>query len=79
MEQEPNDILVEEIKKLRETIERDIVYRKNWRVPLRNGMLIGLGSAIGATLLFSLVFRILQPLKEVTFLREAIESLKKDK
>lgn len=53
--------LIEQTKRQNELLERHISYLSGWKVPLRNGLITGMSTVIGATLLISLLVWILKP------------------
>jgi hypothetical protein len=65
----------DETKQLRLIIERQVAIQKDWRLPLRNGVLQGLGAAVGATLVISLVLWALKPLERIDALKPVLERI----
>jgi hypothetical protein len=53
--------LAGEIRRANNLFEKFVHDRSDWKIPLRNGLLAGLGGAIGATILFSLLVWLIKP------------------
>lgn len=47
----------------------------DWRMALRQGLMTGLGSVIGATLLVSVLIWVIQPLKRLDALKPTLEEI----
>ncbi len=78
------DALLQAIERLSSRIERlnTLLEKQNrrlgWQGSLRNGLLIGLGSVVGATVLVSLLALFLRPFANVEFFRPYVERTIKD-
>lgn len=75
------DDLRDDLKRLNELLERQNRLeerRLDWKTSLRHGLLVGLGSVIGATILVSLFVWLLRPFQRVDFIRPAVERVLDD-
>lgn len=63
------------LKEQNALLKRQIKDNNNWGMILLRGMVMGLGTAIGATVILSLAIWALQPLREIQPLRPTIERL----
>lgn len=70
-----NDPLIEALGRNSELLAMRLKYDKDWRMPLRNGILAGFGGVIGATLVVSLVLWILQPFRTFEPLKGTLDRL----
>lgn len=72
------DLRDEQLRLLKEhnlLIRRQIKDNNNWTLILLRGMVMGLGTAIGATVILSLALYALKPLQTIEPLKPAIERL----
>ncbi len=53
--------LIEQTKRHNELLERHITLLSGWKVPLRNGLITGVATVVGATVLVSLLVWTLKP------------------
>ena len=67
--------LVLELQRNNELMVRLIESRRNWKLLLRQGLLTGLGTVIGATVLVSALVWILQPLKKLEVLKPTLDRI----
>jgi hypothetical protein len=79
MDDENRDIvgraLLDELKRGNELLADVIRLQRNWRLSFWRGLLAGLGGAIGATLLVSLLIWMLQPLKKLEVLKPTLDRI----
>lgn len=77
-EKKEQDQREEQLRLLKEhnlLIRRQIKDNNNWTLILLRGMVMGLGTAIGATVILSLAIYALKPLQSIEPLKPAIERL----
>lgn len=58
-----------------ELLLKRIQVMEDWKLPLRNGILAGIGSAIGATLIISILVWLMKPFQAIEPLKPALERL----
>jgi len=68
----------DETRLLRLAIERQIAQQRDWRIPMRNGMLQGIGAALGATVVVSLALWVMKPLERIDAFRPVLEKLSEE-
>jgi|GEM_PF-4814068 len=56
-------------------LETMIAFQKNWKYPIRNGLLAGLASLIGVALVVSLLVHVLKPFSSLDSIRQDLEHL----
>lgn len=56
-------------------LERQLRQQTDWKVPFRNGVLAGVGSVLGATLVISTLVWTLQPFKGIGPLKPTLDRL----
>ncbi len=66
---------LEELRRANDLMERLVKNHQDWKIIIRNGLLAGLGTAIGATLLVSLLVWIIQPLGRLESFRPVLEEI----
>lgn len=67
--------LLEAINRHSDLIAKQIRQQQDWRIPLRNGVLAGLGGVIGATLIASIIVWTLQPFKGIGPLKPTLDRM----
>lgn len=67
--------LVQELRRNSDLTAELIRVHKDWRISLRNGLAAGLGTAIGATVLVSLLVWMLQPFQRLDVLKPSLDRL----
>lgn len=72
---ENEQALIEAINRNNELIARRLMFDKDWKIPIRNGVLAGFGGVVGATLVVSLVVWILQPFSTFAPLKNTLDRL----
>jgi hypothetical protein len=79
MEQNQDEFLTQEylieLRRGNDLTAELIKIQRDWRFALRNGLLGGLGGVLGATVLVSLLVWILQPLKQLEFLKPSLDKI----
>lgn len=70
--------LIHQIKTQNELLRSQIRYLSSWRIRIAHGLLFGLGSFLGATILVSMAAYILKPLLSIELFRPAIEQVIQD-
>jgi len=65
MENDDDAKLAEAMRQSTAAIERQVRALKSWWLPLRNGVLFGLGGVIGATLVVSIIVAVVKPLERI--------------
>jgi len=71
----PEQSLVDELRRANVLTADLIRLQKDWRLVLWRGLLTGLGGAIGATLLVSLLLWMLQPLKRLEVFKPTLDRI----
>lgn len=69
---------VEELKRLNNQTAELIRIQKSWALSLRQGLLMGLGGAVGATVLVSLLIWMLQPLKKLEVFKPTLDRIARE-
>ena len=69
------DDMLMAVRALTEQIATQNRILKDWRFPLRNGVLIALGTFLGATLGVSLLLWMFKPLQQIEILKPALEKI----
>lgn len=72
---ETNGDLIAAIERHSQLLEAQIRQQRDWRLPLRNGVLAGLGGVIGASLIVTLVVWVVQPFKGIEPLKPTLDRL----
>lgn len=72
---EQDDELVKALRMLASEVAKQTLQQRDWRLPLRNGVLAGVGGVLGATILVSLFVYMLQPFKHFEALGPMIDRL----
>lgn len=67
--------LVTEIRRSNELTAEHLRVHRDWKLALRQGLLTGLGAAIGATVLLSVLLWMLQPLKRLEVLKPTLDRI----
>jgi hypothetical protein len=70
--------LAEEVRRLNVLIAELIRSQRSWGLSLRQGLLMGLGGAIGATVLVSLLIWLLQPLKKLEVFKPTLDRIARE-
>ncbi len=70
--------LIHQIKTQNELLRSQIRYLSSWRIRIAHGLLFGLGSFLGATILVSMAAYVLKPLLSIELFRPAIEQVIQD-
>lgn len=70
-----DEIWFDELKRGNDLTAELVRLQKDWKLALRQGMLTGLGSAVGATILFSILLWIFQPLKKLEVIRPTLDRI----
>jgi hypothetical protein len=73
--QENFEQLVRQLEVTNRTLDKLIAVQSDWRLALRMGLISGLGTVLGATVLVSLVVWALQPLKRLEFLKPSLDRI----
>lgn len=71
----PQDDMLLAVRALTEQIATQNRILKDWRFPLRNGVLIALGTFLGATIGVSLLLWMFKPLQQIEILKPALERI----
>lgn len=66
---------IEELKRANDLTAELIRVQKDWRLSIWRGILTGLGGAIGATLLVSVLLWALQPLKRLEVFKPTLDRI----
>ncbi len=64
-----------ELEKSNALLEASIKQRSDWKLAMRQGLVTGLGSVLGATLLVSILIWILKPLQQLDVLKPSLERI----
>ena len=77
MDATENDVstLIAEMRRANELLDKISTAHLDWKISLRNGLLAGLGTAIGATLLVSVLVWVLQPFKQLDGLKPTLDNI----
>lgn len=67
--------LAEELRRNNELLALLARNQTNWKLQLRQGLITGFGTAIGATVLISLLLWIIQPLKQLEVLKPTLDRI----
>ena len=67
--------LLRELKRSNELIATFVRNQTSWKLALRQGMVVGLGGVLGATLLVSLLIAMLQPFKRLEILKPTLDRI----
>lgn len=67
--------LVRQLEATNRALDRLISVQTDWRLALRMGLMSGLGTVLGATVLVSVVVWALQPLKRLEFLKPSLDRI----
>lgn len=71
----PEELLAWEIHRSNELMVQMVKNQTDWTLSLRNGLLTGLGTVIGATVLVSLLVWLLQPFRQLQFLKDPLDRI----
>ncbi len=64
-----------ELEKSNALFEASIKQRSDWKLAIRQGLLTGFGSVLGATLLVSILVWALKPLQQLDILKPSLERI----
>jgi transposase len=70
-----NAELLVELRRCNDLMERQIANHRNWRLAFRNGLVAGLGTILGMTVLVSILVSALKPFKKLETLGPMIDRL----
>ncbi len=67
-----------ELARANELLAKHIALQRDWKLAVRNGLLAGLASVIGATLLVSILLTVLRPLQRLERLGSVFERIEQE-
>lgn len=67
--------ILDELRRANKLTSELITVHRDWKLALRQGLLAGLGGAIGATVLVSMIVWLLKPLERLDFLKEPLDRI----
>jgi hypothetical protein len=67
--------LLTELRKTNVLLAQRHESASDWKIALRNGLMFGVGSAIGASVLVAILLSILKPLERIEAIKDPIERL----
>jgi hypothetical protein len=70
--------LVAELRRLNDLTAQLIRGQRSWGLSLRQGLLMGLGGAVGATVLVSVLIWMLQPLKRLEVFKPTLDRIARE-
>jgi hypothetical protein len=71
----PGELLAWEIHRANELTAQLIRNQTDWKLAFRNGLVTGFGTVVGATVLVSLLIWLLQPLRQLQFLKQPLDRI----
>lgn len=73
--EDPQSLLLTEIRRQNQLLEAQLTNQRDWKLALRNGVLAGLGSVLGATVVVSLLLWALRPFHRLEAIGPFLERL----
>ena len=70
-----NPQMLEALQKNNQLLEQLVKNQSNWKLAIRQGLMTGFGTLVGATLLVSVLVKILKPLEKLDVLKRALERI----
>ena len=67
--------LIDELKRSNELTIQLIKVKQDWKLAMRNGIMAGFGSVVGATVVVSIIIQIMQPLKQLEILKPSLDKI----
>ena len=64
-----------EVTKTNALLQTLLDQRRDWRLAMRQGLMTGLGSVLGATILVSILLWAMQPLKRLDMLKPTLDRI----
>lgn len=68
---------VRELRELNDRLDRQIQISTDWKLAIRNGMLIGIGTTLGAAILATILIALLRPFRSFELLGPTLDRLER--